>query len=128
MINNIVSSLTRTMIMAPVSAANTAAATSGWIDVRGYEGDIAIELDVGVITGTVDFTFEDSPNSGGTSNVAIVPIGGALAQVTTSNDVAIYTAYFPATQPRGWIKIIGTIGTGPAILAYNLLGLKKYAT
>lgn len=128
MLNSIVYNLTRTKVFAPVSAANTAAATSGWIDVRGYEGDIAVEIAMGIITGTVDWTFEDSPNSGGTSNAAIVPLGGALAQITTSNDDAIYTAVFPATQPRGWIKIIGTVGTGPALIAITIIGLKKYAT
>jgi hypothetical protein len=128
MLNCVVQTLTRTKVFAAVSAANTAAATSGWIDVRGYEGDIAFEISQGIITGTVDWTFEDSPNSGGTSNVAIVPIGGNLAQITTANDDAIYTAVFPATQPRGWMRIIGTVGTGPALIAVTIIGLKKYAT
>lgn len=128
MLNSIVQELTRTKVFAAVSAANTAAASSGWIDVRGYEGDIAFEISQGIITGTLDWTFEDSPNSGGTSNAAIVPIGGNLAQITTSNDDAHYTAVFPATQPRGWMKIIGTIVTGPALISVTIIGRKKYAT
>jgi len=127
-LNSIVQELTRTKVFAAVSAANTAAASSGWIDVRGYEGDIAFEISQGIITGTLDWTFEDSPNSGGTSNAAIVPIGGNLAQITTSNDDAHYTAVFPATQPRGWMKIIGTIVTGPALISVTIIGRKKYAT
>lgn len=128
MLNCNMEALTVTEILNSVSCANTAAATSAAIDVRGYEGQIMVVISVGVITGTVDFTFEDADNSGFTGNAAITPVGGAIAQITTSNDDAVYVAVFPATQPRGWIKVIGTIGTGPALLSYTLVGLKKNAT
>ena len=122
-----VGSLTRTKITAAVSAANTAAATSGWIDARGYEGAVAVEISVGIITGTLDLTFNTNTAASDTGATAVVPVGGALAQVTTSNDDAVYTAVFEATQLRGYIKVIGTVGTGPALIAYTLIGRKKYA-
>jgi hypothetical protein len=122
-----VGALTRTKILACVSAANTAAATSGWIDARGYEGAVAVEISVGIITGTLDLTFNTNTASSDTGATAVVPVGGALAQVTTSNDDAIYTAVFEATQLRGYIKVIGTVGTGPSLISYTLIGRKKYA-
>ena len=80
-----VGALTRVKMLAAVSAANTAAATSAYIDVRGYEGQVAVEISQGVISGTVDYTFStnDQANSSGAS--LIVPLNGALAQITTSN-------------------------------------------
>lgn len=122
-----IGALTRTKIFAPVSAANTAAA-SAWVDARGYEGDVAVEISVGVITGTLDITFNTNDAGNDSGATAIVPTGGALAQITTSNDDAIYTAIFPSTALRGYLKVIGTVGTGPALIAYTLIGRKKYAT
>jgi hypothetical protein len=122
-----IGALTRTKIFAPVSAANTAAA-SAWTDARGYEGDVAVEISVGVITGTLDITFTTNDAASDSGATAIVPTGGALAQITTSNDDAIYTAIFPASALRGYIKVVGTVGTGPALIAYTLIGRKKYAT
>lgn len=125
---NAMGALTRTKITAAVSAANTAAATSAWIDARGYEGEIAVEISVGIITGTLDLTFNTNDAASDTGATAIVPIDGALAQITTSNDDAIYTAIFPTRALRGYLKVIGTVGTGPALIAYTLIGRKKYAT
>jgi hypothetical protein len=122
-----VGALTRTKMLAAVSAANTAAATSAYIDVRGYDGQVAVEISQGVITGTVDYTFStnDAANSSGAT--LIVPLGGALAQITTSNDDAVYTAIFDAKQLRGYLSVIGTVGTGPAVVSYTFIGRKKYA-
>jgi hypothetical protein len=125
---NSMGSLTRTKLFAPVSAANTAAATSAWTAVTAYEGDVAVEISIGIITGTLDITFSTNDAASDSGATAIVPTDGALAQVTTSNDDAIYTAIFPARALRGYLKVIGTVGTGPALIAYTLIGRKKYAT
>lgn len=121
-----IGALTRLKLLAPVSAANTAAATSAWTAVPGYEGEVAVEIAVGIITGTLDLTFSTNDAASDSGATAIVPIDGALAQVTTSNDDAIYTAVFPAKALRGYLKVIGTVGTGPALIAYTLIGRKKY--
>lgn len=121
-----IGALTRLKLLAPVSAANTAAATSAWTAVPGYEGEVAVEIGVGVITGTLDLTFSTNDAASDSGATAIVPIDGALAQVTTSNDDAIYTAIFPAKALRGYLKVVGTVGTGPALISYTLIGRKKY--
>lgn len=120
-----ISALTRTKIIASVSAANTAAA-SAWVDARGYEGAVAVEISVGVITGTLDLTFTTNTSASDSGATAVVPISGALAQVTTSNDDAIYTAIFDANQLRGYLKVVGTVATGPSLISYTLIGRKKY--
>ena len=113
------------LLLASVSAANTAAATSAWTAVAGYEGIVSVIINVGVITGTVDITFNTNDAASDTGADAIVPLGGALAQITTSNDVAVYKADFDARVIQGYLKVIGTVGTGPAVISYTLVGRKK---
>lgn len=117
---------TLTLGLASLSAAATANATSAWIDMRGYEGEVVVDINVGVITGTLDMTFNTNDAGSDSGATAIVPLDGALAQITTSNDVAVYRARFDARQLRGYLKIIGTIVTGPALVGYNISGCKKY--
>jgi hypothetical protein len=113
------------LLLAPVSAANTAAATSAWTAVAGYEGIVSVHVHVGVITGTLDITFATNDAASDSGEDLIVPLGGALAQITTSNDVAVYKVNFDARVIQGYLKVIGTIVTGPAIIGYTLVGRKK---
>jgi hypothetical protein len=113
-------------ILNSVSAANTAAATSGWIQVSNYEGLVAILINTGIITGTITYTFETATDGSGTGAAAIVPLNGALTQVTTSNDDDTpYIALFDSRKLSGYIRVIGTIATGPALISYQLIGRKK---
>lgn len=113
------------LLLAPLSAAATANATSAWTAVSGYEGIVSVIINVGVISGTLDITFNTNDAASDSGADAIVPIGGALAQITTSNDVAVYKADFDARVIQGYLKVIGTIVTGPAIVGYTLIGRKK---
>lgn len=113
------------LLLAAQSAANTAAATSAWTAVAGYEGYVAVDINVGTITGTITFTFFTNDAASDSGEDAIVPLAGALAQVTTSNDVAVYRAVFDARVIQGYLKVVGTIATGPALVAYTLIGRKK---
>ncbi len=114
-------------LLAPADAANTAAATSAWTDVRAYEGDLVITCQVGVVTaGSITWTFEHATDGSGTGSAAIVPTGGALTAVTTSNDPLTQKAVIPATAVGGWIRVVGTIATGPVQCSASLLVLPKY--
>jgi hypothetical protein len=113
------------LLLAPLSAAATANATSAWTAIAGYEGIVAVHVHVGVITGTLDITFSTNDAASDSGADAIVPLNGALAQITTSNDVAVYVAYFDSRVLQGHLKIIGTIVTGPAIVGYTFVGRQK---
>jgi hypothetical protein len=120
------SAVTALKVLNSVSCANTAAATSAWIQVSGYEGVIALVISTGIITGTITYTFNTATDGIGTGSAAIVPLGGALTQVTTSNDDDIpYVALFDARALKGYINVVGTIVTGPALVSYTLIGRKK---
>ena len=60
-----------TQLINSVSAANTAAATSGWVDVRKYEGDLVFLINPGAITGSCTPSIEDATDSGGTGAAAV---------------------------------------------------------
>ncbi len=128
--HNIIGGLRAVNILAPLDAANTAAATSGWIDTRGYPGLIGVLLHVGVLdAGSITFSFEDATDGTGTGNAAIVPASGAPTVVTTANDNPfLEIAIFDPNAIRGWLRVIGTIVTGGALVSYALLALPKNAS
>lgn len=128
MINALLEYLNVQKIAASVSAANTAAASVWSPAIPPSEGIVLVVLSVGVITGTLDITFTTNTAANDSGATAIVPIGGALAQITTSNDDAVYVAAFPATALRGFLKVVGTVVTGPALIGYTLVSLPKYGS
>jgi len=113
-------------MLAPLSAAATANATSAWIDVRKYEGDLVIISNIGIITGTITPTIEDATDGSGTGAAAVTPNEGAFTQVTTSNDPLQEKRTIGAGSVRGWIRYVGTIVTGPALVGVTLLSHPKY--
>jgi hypothetical protein len=116
----------RVTMVAAVSATNTAAATSAWIDVRKYEGDLVIVSSVGILTGSLTPTIEDATDGSGTGAAGVTPTEGAFTAVTTSNDPLAEKRTIPAGSVRGWIRYVGTIVTGPAPVAVELLAHPKY--
>jgi hypothetical protein len=110
-------------LLDPVSAANTAAATSAWIDVREAEGDIVFTNQVGAITGTIAWTIEDATDGSGTGAAGITPNEGAYAAVTANN---IQQRSLNGSAVRGWVRCVGTIGTGPSLVAVNIKYHPKY--
>lgn len=112
------------ILLNPGSAANTAAATSGWTDVRAAEGDILITVQTGAVTGSITWTVEDATDGSGTGAAAITPNEGAFA-AGAANQVQKRTVNGSAV--RGWIRVVGTIVTGPSLVAANVKFHPKYA-
>jgi hypothetical protein len=109
----------------PVSAAATANATSAWIDARKYEGDIAVTAQIGALTGSLTWTLEDATDGAGTGAAGITPNEGAFT-AGAANQTQKRT--INASAHRGWIRIVGTIVTGPALVAASLLSHPKYTS
>jgi len=112
-------------LLDPVSAANTAAATSGWVDVRAAEGDIVFTNQVGAMTGGIVWTIEDATDGSGTGGAGITPNEGAYA-AGAANQVQKRT--LNASAVRGWVRCVGTITTGPVLVAANIKYHPKYTT
>lgn len=116
-----------TSLLAPVSAANTAAATSAWVDARKYEGDLVFSVQTGVVTaGQIVWTIEHASDGSGTGAAAITPNEGAFTVVTTANDPHTEKRTVSANAIAGWVRVVGTITTGPSLVAATLLSRPKY--
>jgi hypothetical protein len=117
MLGNEAQAATSTKLLDPVSAANTAAATSGWIDARAFEGDLMFVNQVGALTGSITWTIEDATDGSGTAAAGVTPNEGAYA-AGAANQIQKRTV--SASAVRGWVRCVGTIVTGPALVAASL--------
>jgi hypothetical protein len=98
-------------VIDPVSAANTAAATSGWIDMRGYKGDIIFIQTTGALTGSLASKIQGATSSGGAGAADIT--GAAFTAVSAANKV--HRCVVPATAAP-YMKYVGTVTTGPIVI------------
>ncbi len=104
-------------VLLPGSKANTAAATSGWIDCRTYVGNVLFDVSTDTITGTLAGKVQGASDSGGTGAADIT--GATHTNVTTANQVR--TIAVPATAAP-YMKYIGTVTTGPVVLGVTMRG------
>lgn len=125
MLNGEGQAATPKLLLSPVSAANTAAATSGWVDARDAEGDIVFINQVGALTGSITWTIEHASDGSGTGAVAIVPLEGAYAAGAANQ---IQKRCLDAKSIQGWVRCVGTIVTGPALVNASIAYRPKYTT
>ncbi len=110
-------SATAVSVLPAVSAANTAAATSGWIDVRPYKGTLLFTVNTGTITGTLAGKLRSATDSGGTGAADIT--GATHTNVTTASQTR--TIAIPATTGP-FVQYVGTVTTGPVLISVTLTG------
>lgn len=110
-------------LLDPVSAANTAAATSGWIDARDAEGDIMFTVQVGALTGSITWTVESASDAGGTGAAAITPVDGAFTAGAANQT---QKRNLNASSIQGFVRCVGTIVTGPALVSAAIHYQPKY--
>jgi hypothetical protein len=107
------------------SNARTATGNSAYFDVRDFEGDLLLVLDVGPVAGTtptLDVKVQD--NATGSGGGVDVP-GAVFAQVTESTNSQKLVV--PAGLVAGYIRVSFTLaGTNPNCnFGVNLLGRRK---
>lgn len=124
MLGSQASAATATAILRAQSAANTAAATSGsglWLDVRPYDGEIMVTLDLGAVTGTIAGKLQSATDANGTgaADIAGATFGTTLANSTTKITVD------PKKVVGGFLGFVGTIVTGPSLISVVASGKKK---
>jgi len=121
-LNNEGQAASTTLLLSPVSAANTAAATSSWVDVRDSEGDIVLINQVGALTGSITWTIEHATDGSGTGAAAIVPNEGAYAAGAANQ---VQKRAISANACLGFVRCVGTIVTGPALVSASVLRRPK---
>jgi hypothetical protein len=115
---------TSRLLLSPVSAANTAAATSSWINVTDATGDLMFVNQVGALTGSITWTIETASDVGGTGGVAVTPKEGAYAAGAATQ---IQKRTIDAKDSKGFVRCVGTIVTGPALVAASVHSRPKIA-
>ena len=115
-------------LLTAASAADTAAATGTGVDISKYEGDLMVSQIVGVITGTLNGKLQECDDAGGTGAADIT--GATFTEVTTSNDNPnVQKITVPAgSLTKPFLRYVGTIVTGPAIVGVVLHSHPKYTT
>lgn len=124
MLNSQGSAATSTSLLRAVSAANTAAATSGsgmWLDVRPYDGEIMVTLDIGAVTGTIAGKLQSATDANGTGAADIT--GATFGTTLTNSTTKIVVD--PRAVAGGFLGFVGTIGTGPSLVSVVASGKKK---
>lgn len=121
MLNNEDQAVTKTKLINPVSAANTAAATSSWVDTLGMEGNLLIVQHIGAVTGSIAGKIQDADDNSGTNSADVS--GATFTSVSSAND--LQTLSIPKRAVRRWIRYVGTVTTGPALTQVAMLGRTK---
>lgn len=104
-----------------LAAAQSAAASFNGtgVDLLAYEGPIVIVQNGGAGTGTLDGKIQDSAD-----NVTFADIAGAtFAQKGTG--AATASLVIQSKQVRRYIRYVGTVVTGPQLVAVTATGFKK---
>lgn len=128
MLLNQASAATVSSLLDAVDAAATANATSGtgkWLDVRGYDGEILVIQNIGIVDGgSITGKLQSASDANG-SDAADID-GYTFTAVTTSNDPNVQSiAVDPRKVPGGFLGYVGTIVTGGALVAVVAAGKKK---
>jgi hypothetical protein len=118
MLNNEGNASTIKKLLDPVSAAATANATSAWIAAADGEGDVVFVNQVGALTGSITWTIETASDVGGTGAVALTPSEGAYAAGAADQ---IQKRTVGHSAHKGFVRCVGTIVTGPALVAVSIL-------
>lgn len=114
---------TAVSLLASVDAANTAAATGAWVDVRDYEGPALVVQNAGLGTGTLTGKLQHADDGSGTNAEDLT--GAAFVEKTTAANQQ-KLAFIP-NRTRGFVRYVGTVGTGPQQVAATLVAVKKTA-
>lgn len=126
MLHSQASAATTELLLPPVSAANTAAATTntsgGYIDVRGYQGELLVEQLTGAITGSVAGKLQYASDANGTGATDIT--GATFTNVTAANKCH-KVALDPKKVVGGFLGYVGTVTTGPVLIGVSVAGKKQ---
>lgn len=107
-----------------VSAANTAAATSGsgkWLDVRTYDSEILVTQAIGAVTGSITGKLQSATDANGSGAADIT--GATFTAVSSANNYQSISID-AAKVVGGFLGYVGTIATGPALTCVTASGQK----
>ena len=124
------SALTVTPLLNAVQATNTASATSGtgnWLDVRTYDGEIAVLVNVGVVTsGSMAPKLQSATDANGGGAADITGATGSTVTTGTTASSAQCIVVDPKKVVGGFLGFVGTVTSGSMAISVVAAGKKKY--
>ena len=125
MLSNQVKGITAIQLLSPSDKADTAAATGTGIDISEFEGYMIVTQQVGVVTaGTIVGKLQHCTAADGTGAADIA--GAVFTSNGTSTDVTTESIVINVNGLHPFLRYVGTIGTGPAVVGVSAVGAKKY--
>jgi len=118
------------------TASRTAALDGTAVDMKDYEGDVVVILDVAAGgTSTVDVKLQSSDTSGGSyeditsvfSLGGVVQASGAVAFAQVSTSASKQFLVFPKGAAKRWIMAVSAVDTSTHGYRVNAVAVKKYA-
>lgn len=104
------------------SASQASTVTGSALEIRAldWNGNIEITQNIGAVTGSITGKIQESVDgSTGWADIA----GAAFTAVSSANDTQ--RIVIPAEATAGFIRYVGTIVTGPAVVAVTASGVPK---
>lgn len=128
MLANSVQGMVPTILLNPVSAANTAAATSAWVAVPvAWEGDVLVLLQTGAVTGSMAAILETADDGSGTGVRTVTFSDGTAAFTGVSAANKIEKKVVERKALGTHVKFTGTVTTGPILIGLSMQGVPKHA-
>jgi hypothetical protein len=125
MISSSAKGATSIQLLSPSDKANTGAATGTGIDISAYEGYMIVTQQVGVVTGgTIVGKLQHCTAADGTGAADIT--GATFTSCGTTTDEVTESIVIKVDGLNPYLRYVGTITTGPAVVGVSAVGVKKY--
>jgi hypothetical protein len=118
------------------TASRTSALDGTAVDMKDYEGDVVVILDVANGgTSTLDVKLQSADTESGDysdittvfSRGGTVQASGAVAFAQASTTASKQFLVFPKGAAKRWIKAVSTVDTSTHVYSVNAVAVKKYA-
>ncbi len=117
-------SLSTITLLAAIDAAATANATGTMVDISSWDGAIVVTQNCGILdAGTLTGKIQTGAESDGSDAADIT--GAAFTAVTTTTDPVTQSIVIQASACKKYIRYLGTIVTGGALIGVTAVGTPK---
>ena len=124
-LNGSIKGATTIKLLTAGSKADTAAATGTGIDISEYEGYMVVTQNVGAVAaGTIVGKLQSCSAADGTDAADIT--GAVFTSCGTTTDETCESVVIKVDGLQKYLRYVGTIVTGAAIVGVSAVGVKKY--
>lgn len=124
MLSNEAQAASVNILINPASYANTNAASSNWLAVGDFCGDLLCIQQVGAVTGSITGSFDHAYSASGASAASVNFFNeGAFTTISAANSCQVRTVSLNTLG--GWIRYRPTLVTGPSLISVTVTARKR---